>query len=321
VNGLLILLRFLGFFFRNCRVFPSGRSRALAALWLTAVTSVPLNRAASHTLGITVTSASAVTTSHTASINTTTIIKFIATSTGVTTSAVQALALVFASVWVSGAGTVKVTVSATITVSIATVTRWGDAADLAVGSFAISLCLATVCFVCIHFRGAVALPAGASSFSTSTAVFTVATVVVPPTSTGLSVCFAILLCILVSFFQAANSFFKGRFPKLIGLQGLVFFVFLKTRLDFSPGVGYPDRRLQALDARTQCVHGATLLTIGGMLLILCATDRLFLDTLEDEAEDIRVDLGGAAVGGHDRIEFLECCISRNFISFVLKSVR
>jgi len=46
-----------------------------------------------------------------------------------------------------------------------------------------------------------------------------------------------------------------------------------------------------------------------------------LDTLENEVEDIRVDLGGAAVGGHDRIEFIECCVSRNFISFVLESVR
>jgi hypothetical protein len=92
-------------------------------------------------------------------------------------------------------------------------------------------------------------------------------------------------------------------------------------LDFSPGIGDPDGRFQALDTRTQCVHSTALLTIGGMLLIFSASDCLFLDALEDKVEDVRVDLGGAAVGGHDRIEFIKCRFSRNFVSFVLKSVR
>jgi hypothetical protein len=88
-------------------------------------------------------------------------------------------------------------------------------------------------------------------------------------------------------------------------------------LDFAPGVGYPNRRLQSLDSRTQGIRGTTLVAVCGMLLFFITPSCLILNTLENKTENIGVNFRGAAVRSHDGIEFIERRFSGDFVSFVL----
>jgi hypothetical protein len=129
--------------------------------------------------------------------------------------------------------------------------------------------------------------------------------------------FTIFLRVFVAFLHATNCFLKGRLAELVRLNGLVFFILLKARLNLGPCISDSNGWLQALDPRSQSIHSATLVAIGGMFFILVASDCFLLNALEKEFENVRVDLCSATVGRNDRTELIKCCFSGNLKSFIL----
>jgi hypothetical protein len=180
--------------------------------------------------------------------------------------------------------------------------------------------LAAIGFVRIGLGGSADSTARTAALATSAAVIAVTAVVVASASTALGVHLAVLLCVLVPFLHAANGLLKGRFPKLVGFERLVFVVFLETGLDIRPGIGDSYRWFETLDPRPQSVHCATLVAIGGIFLILVASDCLVLNALEQKVESVRINLRGAAVGRDNGIELVKGSFGRNFESFVLCEV-
>lgn len=310
-------------------ISPPASSRPVS---LTAIPPVPLCTATGDALHVAVAPAAAVAGTYRAA--GVAVVELVAAAAGISARAVQTLALLLpiaalplvvaerasVTVAVAVAITVPVPVSVSIAVTvISPVADGGETAGPPVRPLAVCLGFTAVCLIGVGLRGTAETAGRRPSLPLTSIRLTVAVVTVDAVImiTSAIAQLALPLCVFFLLLKTADDLFKGRLAKFIGLDSLVFFQFLYPGAHLLPSVSGANGRVKMLDTRAERINGATLMAVSCVLLVFSTAYDLFLKTLENELEDLRIDISCTAISAHQRIELFEGGFRGDLITVIL----